>query len=113
MTKIIDIPGALERIEYDSELSGRVILHVDKDTTAPWNVGTYALDFDHGKVKVSRSTDQSSAIPVSIQTLSDMFMGYRSVSELIYDNALAHPGDALDLLDRAFPKHATYIEDWF
>lgn len=113
MTKIIDIPYAMERIAFNPDLSGSVTLRVAEDATAPWNAGTYRLAFGEGKANVTRVDDDVPAIALSIQTLTDMFMGYRSVSELIYDGALAHPGESLELLDGAFPKHLTYIEDWF
>ena len=113
MTKLIDIPAAIERIAFDPDLSGSTTLRIPEDSSAPWNVGTYMLTFNDGKASVSRVADDAPAILVSIQTLSDMFMGYRSVRELIYDGALAHPGDSLEMLDQAFPKHLTYIEDWF
>jgi predicted acetyltransferase len=113
MTKVVDVKMALERLPYAAELSGQVNLEVDGESTAPWNTDTYEIKFAKGKAQVMPERPFDGAARVSIQGLSEMFMGYRSASELVGDGVLTASPEQLELLEAAFPRHLTYIDDWF
>jgi len=113
MTKVIDIKGALERVVYDSDLNESVLIEVDADVTAPWTGGAWRLDWAGGGVSVESTNTAKGAARVSIQTLSQMYMGYRSVEDLVDAGTLQATPEQVAVLSRAFPRYATYIDDWF
>ncbi len=116
MFKLVDAAAAIKLRFYPDMSSGRAVIDLTGDETAPWNTGRYELSFNRGKARmtkiksVRKSTD---AVKVSIQALSQLYLGYYSVDELRGMRAISGPRKALDLLARAYPKTPTYIEDWF
>jgi predicted acetyltransferase len=113
MTKLVDAPRALERIDYAPDLNGDVTLNILGDETAPWNTGQFRIHFQGGNASVEAVPSAKEAVKLTIQNLSALYMGYHSVDELIQQNAIAGPSSSLELLASAFPRRATYIDDWF
>jgi len=113
MTKLVDLGPALERLPYDTSCSGTVLLDIPGEETAPWNGGRWKVSFAAGKAKVEAGGPGGDAVKLSIQNAAELYMGYRSVAELVAAQQIEGPEAALDLLDRAFPRQATYIDDWF
>jgi predicted acetyltransferase len=113
MTKLVDFKSALESLSYDPACAGAVHLEIAGETTAPWNDGTWKVTFGAGHAQVEQASPPGGAARLSIQSAAELYMGYRSVSELVDARELAGPDAALELLDRAFPRHVTYIDDWF
>ena len=113
MTKIIDVKAALERMTYDESLESEVVLDVTEDGTAPWTGGAWRLSFSGGGVQVQSANNAQGAARTSIQTLSQMYMGYRSVEDLVSTGRLQATSDQVAVLTQAFPRHLTYIDDWF
>lgn len=113
MTKLVDAPAALQRLTYDAALVGRVTLDVSAESTAPWNGGTFAVSFREGKATVANGEAGAAAVKLSVQNVAELYMGYRSVSDLREAREISGPDADLELLSRAFPRTPTYIDDWF
>jgi len=116
MFKLVDVASALEMRSYPDVTGGEVGVKVQGDPTAPWNTGHYRLSFDSEKVYVKKSKSGSGVkgdVSISIQALSQLYLGYYTVEELSHMKAIAGSKPALAVLDRAFPKSPVYIEDWF
>jgi predicted acetyltransferase len=113
MTKLVDFKAALEQLSYDSSCSGTVSLELAGDPSAPWNAGSWRVAFAGGRARVEPGSTGGELVKLSIQSAAELYMGYRSVHELVGARELSGPDAALDLLDRAFPRHLTYIDDWF
>lgn len=116
MFKLVDIVPALKLRIYPTILSGSVKLAVIGDDTAPWNTGTYDIVLTSGKIRITRTTPRrktADAVGISIQPLSQLYLGYYSVTELREMNAITGSAKSLKLLDGMFPPTPTYIEDWY
>jgi len=113
MTKLVDVPVAISSITYDPDLRGEIALRVTAERTAPWNDGTYRLQFADGGVKVDTIATEAEAVEIKIQNLAELYTGYRTVMELRESLDVRGPEAQLELLDAAFPAHPTYIDDWF
>jgi predicted acetyltransferase len=116
MFKLVDAAQALKLRVYPKTLSGSVKLALTGDDTAPWNTGTYEIVLASGKIRITRTTPRrktADAVGISIQQLSQLYLGYYSVTELQEMNAVAGPAKSLKLLESMFPQTPTYIEDWY
>ncbi len=56
---------------------------------------------------------RANGLPPLIQALSQLYLGYYSVEDLIGMELISGAKSALTILGRAFPRTPTYIEEWF
>jgi predicted acetyltransferase len=114
MTKVIDLKSALEGLPYDPALSGSLAIQMAPDTGTPWNDGGWQLRWSLGKVTVAASQSLNpQAVKWTPQSLAQLYIGSRKVSELIDSGELAADSGQAELLDRAFPRCPAYLDDWF
>lgn len=116
MFKLVDAAAAVEQRSYPGLTAGKVIIDLEGDPTAPWNTGHYDVAFTRGRARMIRRTSRrkpTGVVHLSIQALSQLYLGYYSVEELREMVRLSGPQQSLTLLGRAFPKSPTYIEDWY
>ncbi|MFW5924184.1 MAG: GNAT family N-acetyltransferase [archaeon] len=112
MVRLVDLEPALEAISYPRSLSGRVTVAVD-DPLVDWNDGRFALSFEVGRVTVE-ATDSSPAVELGVGALSQLFVGYRSFSDLWAANEVTVTDTAgAELLATAFPESAVYLREGF
>lgn len=115
MLKLVDLKSAIEARPFASDLEGELILNVKGDDTSLWNDGVWRVQWKKGKAKVTK-TKSASRLPrlkTDIQTLSILYSGHRSASELAGIGLLSGPRPGIELLDRAFPKQPCHIDEWF
>jgi len=116
MFKLVDAASAIQMRSYPHTLSGVLYMELAGDETAPWNSGTFELTVLGGKARwrkrkaASKSTD---VVRISIQALSQLYLGYYSVEELCEMKAMTGPAESCNLLAEMFPRTPTYLEDWF
>ena len=112
MVRIVDVESALEAISYPESVSGTVTIAID-DPLADWNDARFALSFDAGTVTVEQ-TDHSADVDLGIGALSQLFVGYRSLSDLeaATDAVVSDPA-ARDIVDVAFPESSVYLREGF
>jgi predicted acetyltransferase len=80
MGRVVDVPAALKAWRPDKSESGRVFLAVT-DTAAPWNQGTWRIEFEGGEV-TAVSTNDAPQLSLDIKALSQAYFGTPSVAEV-------------------------------
>jgi predicted acetyltransferase len=80
MVRIVDLPRALSTWRPRSDASGSVVLAV-RDEAAPWNTGTWRVEFAMGDVTVA-PTDVPPQVELDIQALSQAYFGTPTVAEI-------------------------------
>jgi predicted acetyltransferase len=113
MTKVVDVKAALEALPYESELDGTMHLTMKADPAAPWNDGSWNLTWTAGGLKMNKAEASGDAVAMTPQALAQLYMGYRSVSDLQDSGDLAVSDQQAQLLELAYPRYPTYIDDWF
>jgi predicted acetyltransferase len=78
--RVVDVAGALAAWRPQQQARGRVDLAV-ADECAPWNTGTWRIEYEGGRVDVGR-TDAEPQISMDIQALSQCYYGTPTVDEV-------------------------------
>jgi predicted acetyltransferase len=52
-------------------------------------------------------------VTFSPQVLAQLYIGYRSVGDIIDAGQLVAGKEQANLLSRAFPKYPAFLDDWF
>lgn len=114
MTKVVDLKQGLAELSYDPGLSGRLAIELAPDPGASWNDGHWQLSWSHGRLTVAKSAEADPhAVQLSPRVLAQLYVGYRSVAQLLDSGRLVADREQGELLDRAFPACPAYLDDWF
>jgi predicted acetyltransferase len=114
MTKVVDLKPALEALSFDSSLSGSLAIEMTPDQGAPWNDGGWQCKWASGKLSANRiQTADAHAVTLTPQVLAQLYIGYRTVGDMIAAGQLVAGKEQADLLSSAFPKYPAYLDDWF
>lgn len=112
MARIVDVPIAIEALDYPPDLNGSVRIGVD-DPLVDWNDNTFEVSFANGSsscLQVNGDPD----VAFSMAALSQLYVGYRSLERLRRETAVTvYDEDAANLLDRAFPSRKGYLREGF
>lgn len=112
MVRIVDVPTALASISYQVETDEQLILGITDDT-APWNDDRFAIDVTDGDATVSVSNAEPDAT-LDIGTLSQLYVGYRSVEEAWTHGQLECDSAGVRTeLAELFPPTDTYLPERF
>ena len=110
--RIVDVPGALSAWKPSRAASGKTILAV-KDEAAPWNEGTWQIEFAGGEVKVSR-TSENPQISLDIRALSQAYFGTPTVAEIrAADRMTVHDETGYKALVDLFEGPPMWMNDSF
>jgi predicted acetyltransferase len=109
----VDLKAALEGLPYDPGLSGHLGLAMAADPGAPWNDGGWKLSWNSGKLTVTKQEADASTVQMSPHVLAQLYIGYRSMAQLVDAGELAVHDSQRELLSRAFPVYPAYLDDWF
>lgn len=115
MSRIVDVKLAMESIPVPVALEGAIQFGV-KDPLCEWNHGTYVVSYKEGKaqvVKHKEHVDINAKLVFSVGALSLLLMGRMSATELAFEETLEGPDDILEVLNRAYPRQNTYINEWW
>ena len=113
MARIVDVVQCLEAIHYP--LQQALVDLAVTDTFAPWNQGVFRLQVREGRGHVQPQLPATeAAVLVTIEGLSQLVFGVRSVAQLIRQNML-HVCDAAvqELLEQLWPVQNTYINEYY
>jgi len=115
MLKLVDLKAAIEQRSYPKDLEGEASLKVDADSTSLWNEGLWRIEIAGGQAEVRkiRAAGGRRGVPCRIQTLSAIYSGFRSASELVRLGQASFPAETCRVLDRAFPRGVPYMQEWF
>ncbi|MFT4931225.1 MAG: putative acetyltransferase [Natronomonas sp.] len=112
MARIVDIPAAVEALEYPKEIQGTVRMAVE-DPLVEWNEGTFELSFADGRATCRRVEDDP-AVTFPVATLSQLYVGYRSLDRLRREtDVVVHDEAVTDPLERAYPPRDVFLREGF
>ncbi|MEF8757822.1 MAG: GNAT family N-acetyltransferase, partial [Halobacteriales archaeon] len=112
MARIVDVPAAVEALEYPDDLQGSVRIGVE-DPLVGWNEGTFELSFADGKATCRRVEDDP-AVTFPVAALSQLYVGYRSLDRLRREtDVVVHDAAVTDLLERAYPPRDVFLREGF
>jgi predicted acetyltransferase len=112
MARIVDVPTAIEALEYPADLEGSVRIGVE-DPLVDWNDATFEVSFEDGTA-TCRQVEAEPAVECSIAHLSQLYVGYRSLDRLQQETALTIADDAVTArLDGAFPPRNVFLREGF
>lgn len=112
MARIVDVPAALEALEYPTGLQGPIRIGVD-DPLVAWNDGTFELSFEDGTA-TCRRVDGDPEATFSIAALSQLYVGYRSLERLRREADVTVSDESVtDVLERAFPPREVFLREGF
>ena len=78
--RVVDVAGALQAWKPSTSAHGHFTLGM-QDENAPWNTGTWQVEFEGGQVSVE-PTQQEPQVSLDIQALSQAYFGTPTVDEL-------------------------------
>jgi predicted acetyltransferase len=110
MTRLLDVPGALEA-RGCPEVVGECVIAVD-DPLFPENDGPFRIEAYGGKVAVSRA-DAPAGRPIPIGLLSALFTGHLAPADLVRLGGAAQDDPALPVLGRLFAGAPPWSPDFF
>jgi predicted acetyltransferase len=110
--RVVDVPAALGARGFDPDVRGRIAIAI-QDDTAPWNAGTWAMEFEGGTCRVETGT-QPPDLALSIQEFSRLFLGASDPVALARQNLFPSSSPPLlHLLREAFRDRPPYLLDAF
>jgi predicted acetyltransferase len=112
MSRILDVPTALESRGYPSDASGAATFSVEDDLF-PDNQGPFLLEAEGGRVQVSRAPEGAAAKPLPIGVLSSLFTSYVTPAQAARVGLVDPEHPALPLLGRLFAGPAPWTPDFF
>ncbi len=110
--RIINAKEVLSKINYSIRDFHLVLkLH---DKYCDWNNKTLELISERGEVKIREYTSNHQFdLEITISALSELFVGSRSIYDLIeFEKADVNP-TSLKLIDKLFPKQINFFRDFF
>lgn len=113
MARIVDVTQFLNNFPFKDTDIFTSFHFVVSDSIAEWNQGVFGL-IKNGAGKLT-ITNEAVGKPVylDIQTLTTMFMSYRSPSYLHKIERLQANDDTLEILEQIIPDNQPYFSDYF
>ena len=97
--RIVDMPAALSQRGYRS--TGTVIIDIETDTIAPWNVGRWEIEFD-GLEATAKPTSKDWDIALSATAMGALFSGSQRATDLYHWGLLRCAKNNLQDIDAIF-----------
>ena len=110
MLRLLDVPSALEARGYPA-VAGEATITID-DPMFPENRGSWRLEADGGKVRVSR-VDGGESPPMHIGALSAIYTGHLQPMDAVRIGWLEDDDPAVPLLSVLFAGPAPFAYDFF
>lgn len=111
MARIVDVEQYLQQFAWSANVHIPIKLRV-KDPVAPWNHGIFELTED-GVRKVVADSNEEKVIELTINQLSALMLGYKTVKELAEVEAIQGNQAELAQLESIIPNQSTYFPDFF
>ena len=124
MARIVDVKACLEAFCYPEEANTSFRMQV-KDGFAAWNNGLFSVTFADGQASVDKLQEADTEcrvsgadrsiidINVTIEGLSQLVMGARSVLQLMLQGELEAESGVAELLQRLWPVQNLYINEYY
>lgn len=114
MARVVDVEAFLGQANFLQTKDCVLAIEIEVDYYAPWNSGIYELRIKKGKAKVEKV--QSTNLPklsMTVQRFAQLFMGYKSVTELAFHQLLQGEPEIIELWEQLLPKQKPILEDYF
>jgi predicted acetyltransferase len=111
MFRLVDVPVALEALAFPGDVTTDLVLDVS-DPLADWNDDTHRVAVDAGEATVDSTTDDPDA-RLGVDALSQLYVGYRSATELATVGAIQADDATVDELDAVFPERDPLMREGF
>ncbi len=112
MFRVVDVEKALELLVFDEKLTANFSLHIEDDY-APWNSERMEVVITHGKAKVTRKAGKNADLQADIKAFTQLFVGYRSLNELIEIGKIKITDSKIECINELFPKMKTRLRTFF
>ncbi|HEX9311461.1 MAG TPA: GNAT family N-acetyltransferase [Actinomycetota bacterium] len=114
MSRILDVPAALESRGYPAGVAGSAAFAVD-DPLFPENTGPFLIEADGGRIQVTTQPggSEAAAPAIGVGALSAMFTGYVTPAVAARVGLVDPDHPALELLARLFAGPPPWTPDFF
>jgi predicted acetyltransferase len=108
MFRVVDVAKAVETLDYPIDLSGSFKLSIN-DPYAKWNNNCFSIEIIKGKASVVESSVSTPDMEMNIQEFTQLFVGYRSIHQLVSGGRAKINTEKKELIDRMFPQKYTRV----
>ncbi|WP_321385669.1 GNAT family N-acetyltransferase [uncultured Enterococcus sp.] len=115
MGRIVDFQTFLSAYPFHLRDGEKVFYLEVADEFGPWNEGIWELKMSDGKVTLSKTEtpEEEAVLKASIQTWTQLFMGYRSGETLHFHQQIFGKEEQLQELAELLPTGKPILEDYF
>lgn len=114
MVKIVDVEAFLKVYPFKS-LEKSFAVAIQEDLYGPWNTGVFEiLVAASGAVSIQKVTESNlPIIQTSIQRFTQLFLGYKSLEDLVFYDFLSIDDGIEAIIQDVLPKKMPILEDYF
>lgn len=110
MVRIVNVEKYLQ--QYPFHICQEEFIFYVSDDCAPWNQGYYKIA--NGSVeKLNEQVQSEKIVELTIQTLSTVLFGYKTVEELSEIGKIHGDEQLIQLMNQLIPKQKTYFPDFY
>ncbi len=111
MARIINLERFIQKYPFKKDLT--FTLEVTEDKFAAWNSGGYQVTIREGKAKISRIESVAYDISGNIQAYTELFMGSKKPSELLFQKSISGKEAFIRHFDAAVYSQPPVLEEYF
>ncbi|MCW4013861.1 MAG: GNAT family N-acetyltransferase [Candidatus Bathyarchaeota archaeon] len=108
MFRIVDVAKALENLDYPTEIDDSFTLCIN-DPNAEWNNSCFTIEINKGKASVTKKTNSTPDMEMNIQEFTQLYVGYRSINQLVSSGRVKVNPAKTEIIDRCFPQKYTRV----
>lgn len=114
MVKIVDVEAFLKIYPFEG-LQQSFAIEIESDVYGPWNQGIYEIQASNEGTITINKVEQTTLpkLTTSIQRFTQLFLGYKTVEELLFHEFLEVDTEAIELIESILPKKSPILEDYF
>lgn len=117
MARIVDMKEFLKKYPFQPNLVEPIYLQVKEDQSAPWNNGVYKLEMNKNSIQVQETKGtlppSVSTLSATIQTWTQLFLGTRTVKELVFQQSLQGENEDVQALASMLQPGIPELYDYF
>ena len=110
--RIVNVKEVLSALTYSvQDFSLTMKIH---DRYCEWNNSTFILESTKGEVSINENNAKTSIdIETDIASLSQLFVGSRSIHDLVEIQKVKVKQESIQLIDTLFPRQVNFFRDFF
>lgn len=115
MVRVVDAIQAFQTVPVASSVAEgtELCVHI-QDPLVPWNEGLFSLIFSEGRWVVERQEKKEvPSVSMTVGALGLLFMGRMTAQQLAYEGMLSGDEEAVQILENAYPRQETFINEWY